>query len=67
MDNVKELTAEQARLKIFAKGLVNEFQDFVSDSIEESLHENFEDHFDFIEACMSIFIEMKRDQEMESK
>lgn len=51
------ITAEK---KVSMMRLVDEFKDFVSDSIDEGMHEDFDDHMVFLEACMGTFIEMKR-------
>lgn len=52
-----------AAKKVFMLKLVDEFKDFVSDSMDEGFHEDFEDHMQFLEACLSTFIEIKNDEE----
>lgn len=59
---MKELSPLDAAKKVFMMKLVDEFKDFVSDSIDEGLHEDFEDHLVFLEACLSTFIEIKQDE-----
>ena len=73
---MKELTNEQKFMKDqqqtrWQRVLTNEqkfmkdqtvaFQDFVLDSMDDGIHEDFEDHFAFLAACMETFIDMNAD------
>jgi hypothetical protein len=51
-----------AAKKVSMMRLVDEFKDFVSDMIDDGLHEDFDDHMNFLEACMGTFIEIKREE-----
>lgn len=51
-----------AAKKLFTMKLVDEFKDFVSDSFDEGMHEMFDDHLEFLNACMTTFTEMKNDE-----
>lgn len=52
-----------AAKKVFTLKLVDEFKDFVSDSMDEGMHNDFSDHMSFLAACMNTFIEMKNAEE----
>lgn len=61
-NTMKEISPMEAAKKVFTLKLIDEFKDFVSDSMDEGLHENFEDHMTFISACLDTFIEIKNDE-----
>lgn len=42
----------------FMTGLLEEFKDFVIDSMADGQHLEFEDHHDFLKACMATWIDM---------
>ena len=48
---MKELTGEQK----FMKDQVEGFKDFVLDSMDEGIHEDFEDHYVFLAACLETY------------
>lgn len=56
------MTPKEAAKKLLIMKLVDEFKDFVSESFDEGLHEGFEDHLVFLDACLSTFIEIKQEQ-----
>jgi hypothetical protein len=62
MKDLKELSPLDAAKKVFLMKLVDEFKDFVADSFDEGLHEDFEDHMEFMQACLTTFIEIKNDE-----
>lgn len=62
MKPLKELSPIEAAKKVFMMKLVDEFKDFVSDSFDEGLHEDFEDHMEFMSACLETFMELKNDE-----
>lgn len=47
----------------FLEELLDEFRDHVIDSYKEGCADHFEDHFDFLESCLEVFIDMKNDEE----
>lgn len=59
------LNPRDAAKKVLTMKLVDEFKDFVSDSFDEGLHEDFEDALSFVSACLEIFAEMKNDEAKE--
>lgn len=56
------ISPKDAAKKLFMMKLVDEFKDFVSESMDEGLAEDFEDHLVFLEAALSTFIEIKNDE-----
>lgn len=51
------VTKEQA----FIADLVNQFQDFVMDSMQDGMHEEFDDHYKFLKAAMKTFCNIHED------
>ena len=41
--------------------LIGEFEDFVSDAMEDNMHEDFEDHFVFLKAMLEVFEDFKEE------
>jgi hypothetical protein len=56
-NDIKKMEKEMR--KVFMNKLTEEFKDFVSESIDEGYAAGFDDHLDFLEACFTVFIEMK--------
>jgi hypothetical protein len=48
--------------KIFMENLVDEFKIFVLESIQEGYGAGYDDHLEFLDACMTVFIEQKSDE-----
>ncbi len=46
-------------------GVLDEFKEFVADSIREGHADDFKDHLDFLVACMDVFIDYKSSGESE--
>ncbi len=54
--------SDAAQKKAYMMLLVENFKHFVSDSIDEGMHNHFPDHLEFLEACMETFIEKETEQ-----
>lgn len=62
MANDNEISPLDAAKKVFTMKLVDEFKDFVSDSMDEGMHKEFDDHMEFLKAALYTFIEMKESE-----
>ena len=52
----------QSREITFMERTLQDFGDFVIESMSEGHHENFEDHFEFIKASLEVYIEDKTEE-----
>ena len=57
-DEAKKKLLEKKR---FMMNLIGEFEDFVSDAMEDNMHEDFEDHFVFLKAMLEVFEDFKEE------
>jgi cobalamin-dependent methionine synthase I len=48
---------KDAKARKFIEEITNEFQEFCLDSA--GMRENHEDHLEFLQACMEVFVQMK--------
>lgn len=48
--------------KPFISNLMSDFEQFVSDSIDDGYAEQFDDHFDFLRECMVVWTELKNEE-----
>jgi hypothetical protein len=51
---MKKLDAKE---KAFMMMLIDNFKAFVSDSMDDGMHNHFPDHLEFLAACMETFID----------
>ncbi len=42
----------------FMMGLLDEFKAFVADQMAEGMHDEFNDHHDFIKACLELWVDL---------
>jgi hypothetical protein len=53
--------------KLYMMHLVGLFKDYVSDAMNDGHHEEFEDHMDFLAACMTTFIDDMAEEEIKTE
>ena len=47
----------------FIMELVDEFKEFVRDSMEQGVHNDYNDHFDFLLAAVNVFQDTKEEED----
>lgn len=48
--------------KKFIIGELDGFKDFVLDTMEQGIHDEYEDHFEFLKDCLATYTDMKNDE-----
>ena len=59
--DTKKITKE-----MFVKNLIDEFRCFVADSMEDGMHDDFDDHYNFLQAAMETFCQVHEDMNDEA-
>jgi hypothetical protein len=61
-DGIESVKKQNVRL-LFMEKLCEEFKGFVIDMIGDGMDEGFDDHFEFMSACLETFIELKNEED----
>ncbi len=52
-----------AAMKDFMGLVCSDFKSFVMDAIDQGIHQNYTDHFDFLKSCLEVFTEIHNDDQ----